>query len=74
MFLNTLQRPSAHLIGYLHEMGLDSEDDLDGLCMMEECMWEDVKLYLLGKGVALFQWLIVKNGLRARASDLRASS
>ena len=70
LFPDELERPCGNLLPYFHDMELSSEENLDDLCRMDESMWEDVKSYLLGKGVTVFRWLIIKNGLRARASVL----
>lgn len=69
-FLNDLESPSGHLLQYFYEMEIDTESNLDHVCRMDERMWEEVKTYLLGKGVSLFRWLVVKKGLKDRAASL----
>ncbi|KAJ3558774.1 hypothetical protein NM688_g718 [Phlebia brevispora] len=73
-FLNGLERPCGHLLPFFQEMEIDSAENLNILCGMDEDMWEEVKSYLLKKGMSLLQWLIVKRGLRDRAAALRRVS
>ncbi|GJE89484.1 hypothetical protein PsYK624_055850 [Phanerochaete sordida] len=66
--------PSDQLLEVFCDMEIDSAERLDWLCQQEGDYWEDVKDYMLQKGVKLFHWLVVKKGLRERAAALAASS
>lgn len=68
-FLCHLKRPCGHLLQTFTQYGITSSADLDALCKMEE-YWKEVEQYLLGKGVTPFEWLVVQEGLRARATML----
>ena len=71
-FVHSLGGPKDQLLQLFYEMEIDSAEHLDQLCTMPEDYWEDVKNYLLGHGVKLFHWLVVKKGLRDRARALAA--
>ena len=73
-FVCSLGGPSEQLLELFYEMELDSAERLDWLCRQQEDYWNDVKEFMLRKGVKLFHWLVVKKGLRERAAALAASS
>ncbi|KAJ3558773.1 hypothetical protein NM688_g719 [Phlebia brevispora] len=70
IFLGGLMRPCTQLLPYFQQMGINSGENLDDICVMDGG-WDEVKSYLLERGVTLYQWLIVRRGLRERASQLR---
>ena len=70
IFLRGLGGPSDHLLQLFHEMEIDKAEHLDWLCQQQEDYWDDVKDYLLKKGVSLFHWLVVKKGLRERKAAM----
>lgn len=73
-FLQGLLSPSGHLVQYFYEMEIDTEEHLDQLCRMDEGLWDEVKIYLLAKGVTLFRWLVIKKGMKERAARLLGES
>ena len=50
--------------------GVQTSEDLDMLAEMEE-YWPEVEQYLNGHGLTRFHWLIIREGLLARAAALR---
>ena len=68
-FLFSLKRPCAHVAYILRGYGLVSAEDLDALCRMQE-YWSEVGQYLLRQGVTPFEWLMIQEGLKARAARL----
>ncbi|EKM61586.1 uncharacterized protein PHACADRAFT_248274 [Phanerochaete carnosa HHB-10118-sp] len=73
-FVRSLGGPSEQLLEVFYDIELDSAERLDWLCRQQEDYWNDVKDYMLHKGVKLFHWLVVKKGLRERAATLAASA
>ncbi|KAF7792553.1 hypothetical protein EIP86_003594 [Pleurotus ostreatoroseus] len=68
-FLLGLKRPCGQLLGKFNEYGIATSADLDALCQMKE-YWNEVEHYFVAQGVTPFEWLVVQEGLRARASRL----
>jgi hypothetical protein len=74
VFIRSLGGPTDHLLQLFREMEIDSAEHLNWICQQQEDYWDDVKDYLLKKGVSLFHWLVVKKGLRERKASLAGSS
>lgn len=72
-FVRSLGGPSDQLVEIFCDTEIDSEERLNWLCLQEEDYWNDVKDYMLRKGVKLFHWLVVKKGLRDRAAALASA-
>lgn len=50
--------------------GVRTTEDLDILADMEE-YWAEVEQYLSGQGLTRFHWLVIREGLIARAAASR---
>ncbi len=68
-FLCGLKRPCGHLLAKFNEYGIATSADLDALCQMRE-YWNEVEHYFVGQGVTPFEWLVVQEGLRSRATQI----
>lgn len=70
-FLQGLKRPLGHLHAVLVTFGIRTAEDLNMLCMMES-EWDDVQEFLAKEiqDVMLSEWLVLKRGLKNRASEL----
>lgn len=72
-FIRSLRScPTELLLQLFREMEIDSAEHLDWLCSMPEDFWDDVKDYLLRRGVSLFHWLVIKKGFRDHAAAIAA--
>ena len=69
-FLNSLRRPCGHLLNMFRELGVDTADDLDTLCLAGNHHLEQAKKYLVDHGMSTSLWLVIREGLRARAQRL----
>lgn len=69
-FIGNLGGPTHQLLQLFHEMEIDNAEHLNWLCLQPEDFWDDVKDYMLRKGISLFHWLLVKKGLRERKAGL----
>ena len=65
-FLDKLRRPLGHIHDSLVEFGIADEEDLNVLCELRE-HWPLLQAFLAEKGVSRLEWMIVKDGLEARA-------
>ncbi|PSR72563.1 hypothetical protein PHLCEN_2v11556 [Hermanssonia centrifuga] len=68
-FLCNLKRPSGHFLPLFKEYGIVTTADLNALCRMED-YWNEVERHFINKGLKPFEWLVVQEGLRTRASTL----
>ncbi|CCL98149.1 uncharacterized protein FIBRA_00143 [Fibroporia radiculosa] len=68
-FLSGLKRPQACLKDAFYEFGVKTDADLDVLCTLQD-QWDVLKEFLMTRNVTIFQWMMVKNGLEARATHL----
>ena len=73
-FLRGLGSSCSDLLPIFYEMEIDTAEHLDQLCKMSEDYWDEVKNFLQRRGVSLFRWLIIKKGLRDRATALGAQA
>ena len=73
-FLNSLRRPCGHLLNMFRELGVETADDLDTLCLTGNHHLEQVKKYLVDHGMSMFLWLVIREGLRVRAQKLSSMS
>lgn len=74
-FLGSLRQPLVGYAGTFIEVGLDSIEDVDQLCMLED-QWNAVMGALLrdGRGLSAAECLSLKDGLQSRRSSLRLKS
>lgn len=70
-FLRVLPKPCEHLADHFHAIGIDTLEDLVTLSTMTEDCINGVKIELLGRGVTLFEWVNIEQGLRdlAKATE-----
>lgn len=71
-FLNGLRRPCGHLINAFREMGIETSDDVDTLSLTGNQHLEQMKKHLVDRGMSLFLWMVIREGLRERAEALEA--
>lgn len=66
-FVSTLRRSNAEMLDAFKTYGVRTAEDLDVLCEMRD-YWGEVEQFFLSRGITAFQWLLIRDGLIARAS------